>query len=114
MSWDTVCPQNCILTRVYIYIYIYIYIYKVARGLGILCKIRRVLDKETLRNLYFSFIYSYLTNCVHIWGNSAKTYLAHLQKLQKKFVRIITFSKFNSHTQPLMYELKLLNIVKQY
>ena len=74
---------------------------------------RRVLDKETLRNLYFSFIYPYLTYCVHVWGNSAKTYLAHLQKLQKKIVRVITFSKFNSHTQPLMYELKLLNILKK-
>ena len=83
---------------------------KVARGLGILYKIRR--DKETLRNLYFTFIYPYLTYCVHVWGNSAKTYLAHLQKLQKKIVRVITFSKFNSHTQPLLYELKLLNIEK--
>ena len=85
-----------------------------ARGLGILCKIRRVLEKEILRNLYFTFIYPYLTYCVHVWGNSAKTYLAHLQKLQKKIVRVITFSKFNSHTQPLMYKLKLLNIEKNH
>ena len=85
---------------------------KVARGFGILWKIRRVLDKEALRNLYFSFIYPYLTYCVHVWGNSAKTYLAHLQKLQKKIVRVITFSIFNSHTQPLTCELKLLNIEK--
>ena len=92
---------------------IYIYISKkAARGLGILCKMRRVLDKETLRNLYFSFIYPYITNCVHVWGKSAKAYLAHLQKLQKKIVRVITFSKFHSHTQPLTYELKLLNIEK--
>ena len=81
---------------------------KVARGLGILCKARRVLDKETLKNLYFTFIYPYLIYCVHVWGNSAKTHLDHLQKLQKKIVRVITFSKFNSHTEPLMYELKLL------
>ena len=89
-----------------------IYIKKVARGLGILCKARRVLDKETLKNLYFTFIYPYLTYCVHVWGNSAKTHLDHLQKLQKKIVRVITFSKFTSHTEPLMYELKLLDIVK--
>ena len=85
---------------------------KFARGLGVFCKARRVLDKETLKKLYFTFIYPYLIYCVHVWGNSAKTHLGHLQKLQKKIVRVITFSKFNSHTEPLMYELKLLNIVK--
>ena len=96
--------------------HIYIYIYtskKVTRGLGILCKIRIVLDKEILRNLYVSFIYPYLTYCVHVWGNSTKTYLAHLQKLKNKIVRVITFSEFNSHTQPSMYELKLLNIERK-
>ena len=85
---------------------------KDARGLGILCKARRVLDKETWKNLYFTFIYLFLIYCVHVWGNYAKTHLDHLQKLQQKIVRAITFSKFNSHTEPLMYELKILNIVK--
>ena len=47
-------------------------------------------------------------------GNYAKVYFAHLQKLQKKIVRVIIVSKFNSHTQPLMYELELLNIEKNY
>ena len=79
--------------------------------MGILCKARRVLYKETLKNLYFTFIYPYLIFCVHVWGNSAKTHLDHLQKLQKN-CNLITFSKFNSHTEPLMYELNFLNIVK--
>ena len=86
----------------------------VARGFGILCKARRVLDKETLKNLYFTFIYPYLIYCEHVWANSAKTHLDHRQKLQKKIVRVITFSKFNSHTEPLKYELKWLNIVKMH
>ena len=52
---------------------------KVARGSGILCKARRVFNKEQLKNLYFTFINPYLIYCVHVWGNSAKT-----QKLKNR------------------------------
>ena len=47
------------------------------------CKARRVLDKETLRNVYFSFMYPYWTSFVHLLGNSAQTHLDHLQKLHQ-------------------------------
>ena len=65
---------------------------KVARATGILYKVRRILDTNTLRNLYFTFVYPYLTYCVHVWGNAYKTYLTKLGKLQDKIMRIITYS----------------------
>ena len=43
---------------------------KISKSIGILIKIRSYLDKVTLKNLYFTFVYSYLIiYCVQVWGN---------------------------------------------
>ena len=39
---------------------------KISKSIGILIKIRPYLDKVTLRNLYFTFVYPYLTYCVEV------------------------------------------------
>ena len=64
----------------------------ISKSIGILTKIRRFLDEKTLRNLYYSFVYPYLIYCVEVWSNAHDTYLDPLIKLQKKCVRVITFS----------------------
>ena len=82
---------------------------KISKSIGIINKIRKFLDKNTLRNLYFTFIYPYLIYCIEIWGNTHNTYLLPLIKLQKKCVRIITFSHYLEHTEPLFKQLDILN-----
>ena len=82
---------------------------KISKSIGILTKIRRFLSKKTLRNLYFSFVYPYLTYCVEVWGNTHDTYLNPLIKLQKKCIRIITFSHYLEHTPPLFKQLDILS-----
>ena len=82
----------------------------VARATGILYKVRQILDTNTLRNLYFTFVYPYLTYCVHVWGNACKTYLTKLGKLQDKIMRIITYSTYKAHSDSLYNALKLLKI----
>ena len=64
-------------------------------------KCRNYFDKGTMRNLYFSFIYPYLTYCVEIWGNACNIHLDPIVKLQKKCIRTITYSSYLEHTQPL-------------
>jgi len=75
---------------------------KIAKGLGIILKTRKQLKIETLRTLYYSFIYPYLIYGIEVWGNSTNTNLNQLFKIQKKAIRIITlkFSKFREHTGP--------------
>ena len=51
---------------------------KIAKGIGIIMKARKLLDKESLVTLYHSFIYPYLCYCNHFWGN---TYISYLDKL---------------------------------
>ena len=55
---------------------------KVAKGIAILYKCKRLLSKDTLRTLYYSFIYPYFHYCITVWGNTYKSYIDPLNKLQ--------------------------------
>ena len=65
---------------------------KISKGIGILCRARKIFKTETLLTLYHSFIYPYLTYCVEVWGGANKCYISSIVKLQKSAVRIITSS----------------------
>ena len=47
-------------------------------------------------------------------GNTYKTYVHKLYIQQKKIMRIINFSAFNSHTDPIFRKLKVMNIEQLY
>jgi hypothetical protein len=85
---------------------------KVSRGIGILLKAKYILNSECLKNLYYAFIYPYLIYCNHIWGNTYVSNLKRLATLQKKAVRIITFSHFYHPSAPLFDTLKLFSLEK--
>ena len=56
----------------------------------------------------------YFTYCVIIWGNTYKKYLNKIKILQKKIIRIITFSEFNAHTEPLFRKFKIMTTSQLY
>ena len=62
---------------------------KISKSIGIINKTRNLLDKNTLRNLYFIFIYPYLIYCIEIWGNTNDTHLNPIIKINKKYTGII-------------------------
>ena len=67
--------------------------------------------------IYYTIIYSFLTYSVLAWGNSYVTNIKSLIILQKRAVRIITFSDYRAHASPLFKTLNLLkfpDIVKLY
>ena len=82
---------------------------KVARGLRVIIKARKVLQKESLTSLYYSFIYPYLIYCNHIWGSACKTHIEPLYILQKRALRIITGVHPRLPSEPLFPQLKFLN-----
>ena len=45
---------------------------KVAKGIGIICKARKLITKKALLTLYNTFIFPYLIYCVEIWGCAIK------------------------------------------
>ena len=82
---------------------------KTKRSIGILSKLRHYVNSDILTNLYYSLIYPFLTYGITIWGNTYPTTLQPLYILQKKAVRIMTFSSFDEHSTPLF---RLLAIIK--
>ena len=71
---------------------------------------RNYLTKNSLRKLYFAYIYPYLIYCIEIWGISPQTHLKPLLLWQKKLVRIMTFSTYYAHTDPLFKDIEILII----
>jgi hypothetical protein len=83
---------------------------KMAKGIGILCKAKRRLESDSLKTLYYSFIYPYITYCVEVWGCIYKSNLQPIISMQKKVVKIISFSSYREKSTPLFLKLKILNI----
>ena len=82
---------------------------KVARGIGVLIKARKVLRSESLKCLYYSFIYPYMIYCNKVWGSAYKTNIEPLFILQKRAVRIILGVHPRCPSEPLFTTLKFLN-----
>ena len=85
---------------------------KIKRSVGILSKLRHFIGTKTLINIYYALVYPFLTYGIIIArGNTYPSNLQSLYILQKKCVRIITFSKFDERSSPLF---KRLNIIKLF
>ena len=67
-------------------------------------------SQPLLRMLYYSLIYPHLHYGNIVWANTYPTRLEKLFKLQKKILRIITFSSYTAPSLPLFDKLNLLNI----
>ena len=83
---------------------------KVSKGIGIINRIKQFINKETLRTLYFSFVYPYLYYSIVVWGNAQDCYRDTIVKLQKRAVRIISCSPLLAHSEPLFIHLKYFNL----
>ena len=81
---------------------------KIAKGIGIICRAKHLLNTQTLCTLYHSFVYPYLNYAAEVWGDACDTHLLSILKLQKKAIRIITHSKRLEHTRPLFTKLNIL------
>ena len=83
---------------------------KIAKSIGILYKCRQYLNLDLLKKLYYSFIYSHLSYGAFIWGSNYKTKVLPLHILQKRALRIISFSHPRTSSRPLFQNLGILNI----
>ena len=83
---------------------------KLARTCGIFFKIRHYVTPETLKLLYYSLFYSFLSYGITIWGLTHPSVLDRLFKVQKRVIRAISFKDKFTHTTPLFYEHKILKL----
>ena len=78
--------------------------------MGVLSKVRHYVNAATLSMLYYSLRYPFLTYAVVTWGNTYTTTLRPLIILQKRAVRLMTFSEFRAHSDPIFHDLGLLKL----
>ena len=81
---------------------------KIKRSIGIICKARHYINLETLVNLYYCLIYPYLVYGIVVWGHTYQSTIDPLYIAQKKVLRIMTFSTFDAHSNPIFQKLKII------
>ena len=83
---------------------------KLSQANGILAKLHHNVPLETVLLVYHAIFYSHLNYGCSIWGLTCDKHIEKIRKLQKRCMRIVTFSDFNSHTNPLFTDLKILKV----
>ena len=73
-------------------------------------KIRHYVSSDTLKLLYYSLFYPFISYGIVVWGLTHPTILDCLFRLQKRVVRAISFKDIYAHSTPLFYKLKLLEL----
>ena len=85
---------------------------EVSNGIGILFKARNYRKRNTLINMYHSYIYPYLIYCIEAWGNSTNCHMEKLYLTQKKVARMISFSNYNTLSKDIFKQLNILPLNK--
>ena len=83
---------------------------KLSQANGILAKLCHNAPLKTVLLVYHAIFYSHLNYECTVWGLSHDKYVDKIRILQKKCMQIITFSDFNSHTNALFTDLKILKV----
>ena len=83
---------------------------KISKACGALSKIRHCVDIETLKNVYYALVYSYLRYGIVAWGNANENAMKPLISLLNRVVRIMTFAPFRINTGPIFEFLKFMDI----
>ena len=92
----------------------YIHYQKISKISGIFCKARHYISLKILQILYFALVYPNLHNGNRIWATAYQSTLEPLGKIQRKIIRIITFSGYRDHTVPLFKKLGILPLDEIY
>jgi hypothetical protein len=76
-------------------------------------KLRHYTNRNTLKLIYYAFVYPFLT---YVWESNMGNYIPNkaskVAECPQKIIRLITFKSYLEHTEPLFFELKILNIFK--
>ena len=81
---------------------------KTKRNIGLISKLRYFVNTNTLVSLYCALIYPFFIYSLTAWGNTYESNVRPLFILQKRAIRIITFSSFTEHTSPIFKSLKIV------
>ena len=83
---------------------------KIAKNIGLLYRAKYLLNKASLKCIYFTYIHSYLNYANIAWASTYRTKLKAIYLLQKRAVRIVFNENNMTHSRPLSRSLNALNI----
>jgi hypothetical protein len=84
---------------------------KIKRSIGIISKARHYINSEILTSLYYSLIYPYLMYGLAFGAILINMFLFLCSFYKKKQLgKLMTFSYYNDHTNPLFLKLKILRL----
>ena len=83
---------------------------KISKTIGIIARLRHFVPLSVTTKLYQSLIYPYLTYGISSWGQASQSNLQKLLLLQKRALRLMTFSNQNEHTIPCFLNLNILPV----
>ena len=81
---------------------------KIASACWAMSKIKRLVNSETLKTIYYATVYPHMVYCISSWGGVPPTRRNHLIVLQKRAIRIISKVGYREHTSDLFHNLNLL------
>ncbi len=87
---------------------------KISRALFMMNQSKNVLSQDSLKTLYHAMIHPYLSYGILAWGNATNCDLNRTKILQKRAIRTVRKTSFNSHTEPLFKSLNILNLKDLY
>jgi hypothetical protein len=83
---------------------------KISRALFAIKQVKHVLPYETLRTLYLALIHPHISYGIMAWGNANSSIVHPINILQKRAMRMIHNSAYNSHTDPMFKSSKIMKI----
>ena len=87
---------------------------KISKSIGILYRLKELVPKPVLIQLYNSLILPYFTYCITAWGGTFENHLYPLIKLQKRVLRIICKKPYREHTRNLFVDCNILRLKELY
>ena len=87
---------------------------KIFKCLGIVTKAKKVLNKTSLVQLYYSFMYPYFCYCIEVWGSTYNTHLTSLYNIQKRALKIIFSLPIRTNTDFLFKKSHIFKLSEVY
>ena len=81
---------------------------KLNRANGMLAKARHYVPEPELKNIYHAIFSSHTLYGSQVWTSKLISVTDNIAKLQKTAMRIMTFSEFRAHSEPLFKKLEIL------
>jgi hypothetical protein len=83
---------------------------KIGKALGVLHRIRHQVPETVMFHLYNSLIMSHISYAISVYGSCDNSNLKRILTLQKKAIRCVSNSPYNSHCNPLFVKYKMPKI----